>query len=297
MALRQQREARLLSLVAGRTVQEYVYYPQSFEPLALIRYGRRWSEKDGFSEPKKRIYFYHNDVNGAPLRLTDESGGMAWSQKAGPWGAWNEQTGSVRNPLRFQGQYFDEESGLHYNRYRYYEPESGRYISADPLKLGAGLNLYQYAPNSLGWIDPLGLKCSILDDIIADANKAASKNGRISDIQAKLLRDNLPIVQRRSAFQNKMARAEFVKNQNYLMKQWEQYTGKTWPAGATPHHIIPLESGGANKWWNLMPTHGALPNHSLPGVPGPHAAGGALRTTIQQGRKALPPGTVTDIRL
>ncbi|EDR2980298.1 RHS repeat protein, partial [Salmonella enterica subsp. enterica serovar Java] len=48
------REARLLSLVAGRTVQEYVYYPQSFEPLALIRYGRRWSERDGFSEPEKR---------------------------------------------------------------------------------------------------------------------------------------------------------------------------------------------------------------------------------------------------
>ncbi|EOF5101369.1 RHS repeat-associated core domain-containing protein, partial [Salmonella enterica] len=44
-----------------------------------------------------------------------------------------------------------------YNRYRYYEPESGRYISADPLKLGAGLNLYAYAPNPLGWIDPLGL--------------------------------------------------------------------------------------------------------------------------------------------
>ncbi|EMS8291115.1 RHS repeat-associated core domain-containing protein [Salmonella enterica] len=51
----------------------------------------------------------------------------------------------------------DEESGLHYNRYRYYRPESGRYISADPLHLRAGLNLYAYAPNPLGWIDPLGL--------------------------------------------------------------------------------------------------------------------------------------------
>ncbi|EBW3212420.1 hypothetical protein DPD21_10030 [Salmonella enterica subsp. enterica serovar Remiremont] len=158
------REARLLSLVAGRTVQEYVYYPQSFEPLALIRYGRRWSERDGFSEPEKRIYFYHNDVNGAPLRLTDEYGGLAWSQRSGPWGAWNEQTGSVRNPLRFQGQYFDEESGLHYNRYRYYEPESGRYISADPIGLAGGLNLYAYAPNPLSWIDPLGLskRCDYL---------------------------------------------------------------------------------------------------------------------------------------
>ncbi|WP_230353967.1 RHS repeat-associated core domain-containing protein [Lelliottia sp. WAP21] len=152
------RETHLMSLVTGQTVQEYVYYPQSFEPLAMIRYGRRWNEKDGFSEPEKRIYFYHNDVNGAPVRLTDKSGNVAWSQSAGPWGAWSEQTGSVRNPLRFQGQYFDEESGLHYNRYRYYEPESGRYISADPIGLAGGINQYAYAPNPLSWIDPLGLK-------------------------------------------------------------------------------------------------------------------------------------------
>ncbi|SUG28050.1 Teneurin-2 Ten-2; Tenascin-M2; Ten-m2; Protein Odd Oz/ten-m homolog 2 [Salmonella enterica subsp. arizonae] len=166
------REARLMSLVKVRTVQEYVYYPQSFEPLALIRYGRRWSEKDGFSEPEKRIYFYHNDVNGAPLRLTDETGGVAWSQSAGPWGAWSEQTGSVRNPLRFQGQYFDEESGLHYNRYRYYEPESGRYISADPIGLNGGINLYAYAPNPLTWIDPLGLKCGSIVSYEQARNKA-----------------------------------------------------------------------------------------------------------------------------
>ncbi|MDT7486809.1 RHS repeat-associated core domain-containing protein [Citrobacter koseri] len=178
------REARLMSLVTGRTVQEYVYYPQSFEPLALIRYGRRWSERDGFSEPEKRIYFYHNDVNGAPLRLTDEFGGMAWSQKAGPWGAWNEQTGSVRNPLRFQGQYFDEESGLHYNRYRYYEPESGRYISADPLKLGAGLNLYAYAPNPLNWIDPLGLSACAPTHHLA-TNKHSTWSDRFRELFKK----------------------------------------------------------------------------------------------------------------
>jgi RHS repeat-associated protein len=60
----------------------------------------------------------------------------------------------VRNPLRFQGQYFDEESGLHYNRYRYYEPESGRYISADPIGLAGGINLYAYVKNPLNYIDP-----------------------------------------------------------------------------------------------------------------------------------------------
>ncbi len=64
---------------------------------------------------------------------------------------------------------------------------------------------------------------------------------------------------------------------------------------ATPNHIIPLESGGANAWWNLAPTFGKLPNHSIPGALGPHAKGGALRRTIQRGPKALPAGRVTDL--
>ncbi|ECA8972391.1 RHS repeat-associated core domain-containing protein [Salmonella enterica subsp. enterica serovar Omuna] len=55
------------------------------------------------------------------------------------------------------GQYFDEETGLHYNLFRYYAPECGRFISQDPIGLRGGLNLYQYAPNPLSWVDPLGL--------------------------------------------------------------------------------------------------------------------------------------------
>ncbi|WP_249126908.1 RHS repeat-associated core domain-containing protein, partial [Aeromonas popoffii] len=59
--------------------------------------------------------------------------------------------------LRFQGQYFDAETGLHYNRHRYYQPETGRFITPDPIGLAGGLNNYQYAPNPTGWVDPLGL--------------------------------------------------------------------------------------------------------------------------------------------
>ncbi|WP_141215695.1 RHS repeat-associated core domain-containing protein, partial [Hahella sp. CCB-MM4] len=62
------------------------------------------------------------------------------------------------NNLRFQGQYFDEESGLHYNRFRYYDPGCGRFINQDPIGLLGGTNNYQYAPNPIAWIDPLGLK-------------------------------------------------------------------------------------------------------------------------------------------
>ncbi len=137
---------------------------------------------------------------------------------------------------------------------------------------------------------------SLLDDIVGDANRVASPGGAITDAQRTALRQNLPVVQRRSAFQNRVLRSEFTRDQSRHIAEWERMTGRTWPEGATPHHVIPLESGGANAWWNLMPTHGRLPNHSLPGIPGPHAAGGELRDTIQQGRRALPPGTTTDLR-
>jgi RHS repeat-associated protein len=59
-------------------------------------------------------------------------------------------------PLRFAGQYADEETGLHYNTFRYYDPGTGRFVSQDPIGLAGGLNLYRYAPNPVSWIDPWG---------------------------------------------------------------------------------------------------------------------------------------------
>ncbi|HED5889313.1 TPA: AHH domain-containing protein [Salmonella enterica] len=154
------RKAKLTELARGLTLREYVYYPHSFEPLSLITYRTGPDGGCGDKDPLA-VYFYHNDINGAPQRLTDRTGAVVWQlAESGAWGGRSRQEGLVSNPLRFQGQYYDEESGLHYNRYRYYEPESGRYISADPLKLRAGLNVYQYVPNPRGWIDPLGLDCS-----------------------------------------------------------------------------------------------------------------------------------------
>jgi RHS repeat-associated protein len=61
--------------------------------------------------------------------------------------------------LRFQGQYLDRETGLHYNTFRFYDPDVGRFTTPDPIGLAGGLNLYAYAPNPVGWIDPLGLAC------------------------------------------------------------------------------------------------------------------------------------------
>ncbi|WP_159086502.1 RHS repeat-associated core domain-containing protein [Burkholderia sp. LA-2-3-30-S1-D2] len=65
----------------------------------------------------------------------------------------------ITNPIRFQGQYHNHESGLHYNRCRHYDPEAARYISLDPIGLRGGLNLYAYGQsNPVARVDPLGLQ-------------------------------------------------------------------------------------------------------------------------------------------
>jgi RHS repeat-associated protein len=118
------------------------------------------------SEPfgKDEIAFYQCDHLGTPQELTDHEGKVAWSAQYKAWGQAKEAISEaafkagMRNPIRFQGQYLDDETGLHYNRYRYYDPDSARYITADPLGLLGGMNAYQYAPNPTGWIDPLGLR-------------------------------------------------------------------------------------------------------------------------------------------
>ena len=68
----------------------------------------------------------------------------------------------VEQPLRFQGQYFDQETGLHYNRFRYYDPVTGRFVHQDPIGLVGGTNSFIFAPNSTAWIDPLGLATYVI---------------------------------------------------------------------------------------------------------------------------------------
>jgi RHS repeat-associated protein len=105
-----------------------------------------------------RIHYYQVDHLGTPLELVDAEGNTAWAAKYMAWGrVWQVEVEQEKQPLRFQGQYFDEESGLHYNRYRYYDPELGRFVGQDPAGLKGGINLYRYSYNPTMWIDPYGL--------------------------------------------------------------------------------------------------------------------------------------------
>ncbi|MEE7595541.1 RHS domain-containing protein [Acinetobacter baumannii] len=103
---------------------------------------------------------------GTPQEMTDHTGVVIWKAQYKAWGECKveqaksdffENSEIISNNIRFQGQYFDGETGLHYNRYRYYSPYVRRFISKDPIGLLGGDNVYAYAPNPVSWIDPLGL--------------------------------------------------------------------------------------------------------------------------------------------
>ena len=103
------------------------------------------------------LYFYQLDQLGTPLSLTDSENNIVWQAHYTVFGKATVTVNDIDNPIRFQGQYYDNESGLHYNHFRYYDPQTGRFISQDPIGLLGGINHYQYAPNHINWIDPLGL--------------------------------------------------------------------------------------------------------------------------------------------
>ncbi|TXB05954.1 type IV secretion protein Rhs [Salmonella enterica subsp. enterica serovar Typhimurium] len=113
----------------------------------------------------RQVWYYHTDVTGTPQEVTAADGTLVW---AGYIRGFGENAADISNsgayfhqPLRLPGQYFDDETGLHYNLFRYYAPECGRFVSQDPIGLRGGLNLYQYAPNPLKYIDPLGLTATV----------------------------------------------------------------------------------------------------------------------------------------
>ncbi len=104
------------------------------------------------------IYFAHTDHLGTPTVLTDNGQSIAWQASYDPFGKASVGTQNVTNNLRFPGQYFDAETGLHYNLQRYHDPDIGRYRQSDPIGLAGGVNTYTYALNNpLRYTDPQGL--------------------------------------------------------------------------------------------------------------------------------------------
>ncbi|MCA8257285.1 DUF6531 domain-containing protein [Burkholderia sp. AU31624] len=167
--------------------REWVHLPETFQPLAVVQCDL--TETQASSQPTRQLtdarealYFYQNDPNGAPTRMHGICGEIIWSGRHNPTGKFDSFDFDIAQPLRLTGQYHDQETGLHYNRHRYFDPDFGEFISQDPLGLLAGTNPYQYSPNVFGWQDPLGLNASCIEARLTDrlakwkAYKAAGGN-------------------------------------------------------------------------------------------------------------------------
>ncbi|VAW65179.1 Rhs-family protein [hydrothermal vent metagenome] len=138
------RITQLAQETRNKIKKTYVYEPLSFKPVALVQ--------------DNEVYHYHLDHLGTPRELTNDAGDIVWKVRYKSWGnVALKECEEIENNIRFQGQYYDEESGLHYNRHRYYSPDSGQFITQDPIGLMGGVNNYQYTPNPIGWVDPFGL--------------------------------------------------------------------------------------------------------------------------------------------
>ncbi|MBI0432131.1 RHS repeat-associated core domain-containing protein, partial [Pectobacterium parmentieri] len=170
---------RLLQARQADRTETYLYDPTIWwSPLARI------TQQPG--APDGDIRWFNTELNGAPLEMTDAEGAVRWSGDYGSFGAINGQTQDSEGlrhgkpvesqSLRYAGQYADEETGLHYNLFRYYDPTVGRFTTQDPIGLAGGLNLYAYAPNPLGWVDPLGLAKILTDGVVYRMGSGTDSN-------------------------------------------------------------------------------------------------------------------------
>jgi RHS repeat-associated protein len=138
----------LHELREGREVVTWEFEPGSFQLLAKVVGKQRFGAV--------------SDYQGKTLALYEEDGDLAWLGEIDLWGQADIDVEQTKCPWRFLGQYEDDETGFFYNRFRYYDPFAGRYISRDPLGLLGGLNLFIYVPDPLHWVDPFGLaKCGV----------------------------------------------------------------------------------------------------------------------------------------
>jgi RHS repeat-associated protein len=147
--------------------EERCYLFASHVPIARL-------DRRGGTE---RAIFYHTDHVGTPRLCTDEQGEVVWRSAAEAFG--HDASASTFQPLCLPGQYFDEETGLHYNRFRYYDPFTTRYLQPDPLHTIADPNRYGYPLDPLTRSDPLGLSSTRV--INADPADGALIKGEARD--------------------------------------------------------------------------------------------------------------------
>jgi len=144
---------------AGATAREYIWLPEAGYagtdmPLAVV---------DGVNTASPQLYYVHTDHINRPIRMSTTAKVMVWQAEWNPWGGPQSLTGALAQNLRFPGQWFQIETGLHYNWHRHYDPTIGRYTQPDPLGFVDGPSVYAYAKGSpQRWFDPDGLSAGAI---------------------------------------------------------------------------------------------------------------------------------------
>lgn len=163
---------------AGNQLKSYGYQP-----------GSSWSTNSLYMKVGDSSYWYQNDHLGTPQKFIAANGALVWEAKYDSFGRVDVLVEAVTNNLRFPGQYYDAETGLHYNWNRYYDPATGRYITADPIGLEGGDNLYLYAnANSINLTDPMGLWVNLC------ARKLGDPDGNVMDPSGNPVRHDFLVI-------------------------------------------------------------------------------------------------------
>jgi RHS repeat-associated protein len=133
-------------------------------------------------------FFIFTDHLSSPVRVEDVRGDVVWQAEYDPYGtAHIDPRARIEFNLRFPGHYFDPELNLHYNRFRYYSPELGRYLQSDPIGVAGGMNLYAYTANPLKQVDLRGTSCNGGSSTGDDDDKDAPEDGANQESTGKNL--------------------------------------------------------------------------------------------------------------
>jgi RHS repeat-associated protein len=245
----------ILCARSGNATEDFLFFPGCWIPLA-------WRQEDEF-----RIFIC--DPIGAPIEMLDPNGSVVWRRATTLWGQpLAESSAGEFCPFGFAGHFRDAESGFHYNYYRYYAPQLGRFLTSDPLEIEGGFNLYVGCSNPLTQIDPFGLFEALLNRRCdwSDAQKRAF---------AKKVEHYERLIERAQRKGKRGHKVSPCYSSRSARDVWEQDCGKKPPKQKKPKgngasadctkdidHSTDKQLGGKNDCDNLKPLNSSV-NRSL----------------------------------
>ena len=237
--------SRLLQEYRKDRTYTYVYTEdRNYEPLAqIITYNG--------SDKAREILYYHNDQIGIPREMTDEEGNIVWSGDYSGWGKLTQEGRlkmDIHQPFRLQNQHYDEETGLHYNFFRYYDPEIGRFTQQDPIKLLGGESLYAFAPNVFVWLDTLGLaKYNCIADEKEGGGGRGYRDGR------KLCTYSCTNVATKKTF-SVLSNSDIIVEGSHFCRGADVENTVSLTGNLVPHHKgykpFIIDTDGLGGWWD-----------------------------------------------